>query len=391
MRSRFRRLLPVATVLLVLGTPIAASGRVTQSDLVLVRVGDVVTEDLYAAGNRISIEGRIEGDLLASAFEEVVISGEVTGDVIVVASRVIISGSVGGSVRATAGTVEVSGSISDDLAIVTWETVLDPEGRVGRDLINWGRLGRIDGQVGRDLNGRFSRLALDGEVGGLVDVVVGSLVIGSAATVDGNVAYRSTREAEVNSARIGGSVIHRTPLPANVQLRALQLLTLVLVMLILTAAGLLMASAWPDLLESTMAAAARGWRAWLAGLGILISPLLAGGVVGVILAISPSAAAVPLLIVLLPVVIGLGGLVLLASLFGVIPAAATLGRVLIPRKASPAAAVLVGMLLIGIVVLIPVLRSVAAAVVVPLGVGSLIGRRPRGQAHLQADQAGVHA
>ena len=395
MPSRFRRLVPVATVLLVLWVPIAASGRITQSDLVLVRVGDVVTEDLYAAGNRISIEGRIEGDLLATAFEEVVISGEVTGDVTVVASRVIISGSVGGSVRATAGTVEVSGSVSDDLATVSWETVLDPEGRVGRDLINWGRLGRIDGHVGRDLNGRFSRLALDGEVGGLVDVVVGTLVIGSAATVDGNVAYRSTREAEVNSGRIGGSVIHRTPLPANVQLRALQLLTLVLVLLILTAAGLLMASAWPDLLESTMAAAARGWRAWLAGLGVLISPLLAAGVVGVILAISPSAAAVPLLIVLLPVVIGLGGLVLLASLFGVIPAAATLGRVLIRRKASPAAAVLVGMLLMGIVVLIPVLRSVAAAVVIPLGVGSLIGRRPRAQADpqpdSQADPSGVHA
>ena len=73
------------------------------------------------------------------------------------------------------------------------------------------------------------------------------LVIGAAAEVDGNVAYRSTREAEVNSAAIGGSVIQRTPLPANIQVRALQLLTLVLVMLILTAAGLLLASAWPEL------------------------------------------------------------------------------------------------------------------------------------------------
>ena len=386
MPSRFRKVLPVAVILLVLSIPIAASARITQSDLVLVRADDVVTEDLYAAGNRISIEGRIEGDLIAAAFEEVVISGDVTGDVIVVAARVTITGSVGGSVRASAGTVQVGGSIGDDLATVTWETVLDPEARVGRDLINWGRLGRIDGEVGRDLTGRFSRLVLAGRVGGLVDVVVGALVIDSAAEVAGNVAYRSTREAEVDSSRIGGSVIHRTPLPANVKVRALQLLALVLVMLILTAAGLLMASVWPDLLESSMTAAGRGWMTWLAGLGVLISPLIGAGAVGLILGISPSAAAVPLLIILLPVVIGLGGLVLMAALFGVIPAAAALGRLVIRRTSSTAAAVLVGMLLLGIVMSIPILRWVALAIVVPVGIGSLIGR----QARAKEDQTPIH-
>ena len=375
MRSRSRHLLSLALGILVLSIPVAASARITQSDLVLVRADDVVTEDLYAAGNRISIEGRIEGDLIAAAFEEVVISGEVTGDVTVVAGRVTVTGSVGGSVRASAGTVQVSGSIADDLTIVSWETVLDPNGRVGRDFINWGRLGRIDGDVGRDVTGRFSRLALDGHVGGLVDVVVGALVIGAEAEIEENVAYRSTREAEVNSVRIGGSVIRRTPLPANIQVRALQLLTLVLVMLILTAAGLLMASFWPDLLASTMTAAGRGWRTWLAGLGILTSPVIAAGVVGLILGIAPSAAAVPLLIILLPVIIGLGGLVVLTALLGVTPAAAALARVVFRRMRSPAAAVIVGMLLVGVVMLIPYLRWVAAAIIIPLGIGSLVARR----------------
>ena len=119
MRSRSRRRLLVAVArLLVLSIPIAAAARLTQSDLVLVRADDVVTEDLYAAGNRITIEGRIEGDLIAAAFEEVVISGEVTGDVTVVAGRVTITGTVGGSVRVAAGRVEVGGSIAEDLAVV---------------------------------------------------------------------------------------------------------------------------------------------------------------------------------------------------------------------------------------------------------------------------------
>ena len=125
--------------------PIAAAARLTQSDLVLVRADDVVTEDLYAAGNRITIEGRIEGDLIAAAFEEVLISGEVTGDVTVVAGRVTITGTVGGSVRVAAGLVQIGGSIAEDLAVASWETVVDPTGTIGRDLINWGRLGRMDG------------------------------------------------------------------------------------------------------------------------------------------------------------------------------------------------------------------------------------------------------
>jgi hypothetical protein len=82
-------------------------------------------------------------------------------------------------------------------------------------------------------------------------------------------------------------------------------------------------------------------------------------------------------IVLLPVVLGLGGLVLMASLFGVVPAAGAVGRVITRRRTSPSAAVLVGMFLVGIVALIPYLRWLAAAIIVPLGVGALLGRRPQ--------------
>jgi len=217
------------------------------------------------------------------------------------------------------------------------------------------------------------------------------LVVGAAAEVDGDVGYRSAREAEVNSNAIGGSVIQRTPLPANIQVRALQLLTVLLVMFILTAAGLLLASAWPEQFQSMMTVAGRGWRTWLAGLGILVSPLLAAGVLGFILGVAPSAAAVPLVIVLLPIVLGLGGLVVLASLLGVLPAAAAVGRIVSRRRASPPAAVLLGMLLVGIVVLIPGVRWMAAAVVVPLGVGSLLGRRPQAmEEQAQQDPTVVH-
>jgi hypothetical protein len=82
----------------------------TQSDLVIVRAGDVIGEDLYAAASRVVVEGRIEGDLYAVAFNDVTISGEVTGDVVVAASRLELTGVVGGSVRAVSPLV----SLADD-------------------------------------------------------------------------------------------------------------------------------------------------------------------------------------------------------------------------------------------------------------------------------------
>ena len=136
-------------------------------------------------------------------------------------------------------------------------------------------------------------------------------------------------------------------------MRALQLLTIVLVMFILTAAGLLLASAWPEQFESTMTAAGRGWRTWLAGLGVLVSPLIAAGVLGLILGVAPSAAAVPLVIVLLPVVLGLGGLVLLAALFGVIPAAGARSDGSSSSEDHRRRRSCVGMFLVGIVVVDP--------------------------------------
>ena len=55
MPSRSRRRLLAALLLVLVWIPLAAAARLTQSDLVLVRSDDVVTEDLYAAGNRIAI------------------------------------------------------------------------------------------------------------------------------------------------------------------------------------------------------------------------------------------------------------------------------------------------------------------------------------------------
>lgn len=375
MPSRSRGAIVLAAVVLLALLPLPAVAELTQSDLVLVQTEDVITEDLYAAGNRVQVEGRIEGDLYAAAFSEVKITGEVTGDVVVVASRLEISGRVGGSVRAAAGTVVIDGVIAEDLAVTAWNTGLGSGGSVGRDLINWGRNGSLSGRVDRDVLGRFSKFALDGHVAGNVEISVGVLSVGPAAVVEGDLGYRSSREADIDATDLKGSVIHRTPLPPNVRVRALRLLTLTLGMLILSAGGLVLAWAWPNLLEPAIAVVARGMSTWLGGLGLLFSPLIGAGLVALLVSLSPPQAGVPLAIVFLPLVFGLGGLVLFGGLLGLIPVAGALGRRLLPTRSLPAA-VLIGMGVLSVLLMIPWVRWLALAAVIPLGIGSWV-LRPR--------------
>lgn len=379
MRFRSSGTLLIAALFLLMLLPLPAHAELTQSDLVLVQADDVITEDLYAAGNRVQVDGRVEGDLYAVAFGEVSIAGEVTGDVVVVASRLVISGRVGGSVRVASGTVVIDGVVAEDVVVAAWNTGLGSEGSVGRDVISWGRNGSLAGRVERDVLGRFSKLQLDGRVAGAVEISVGRLSVGPTARVEGALGYRSSSEAEIVAVDLGGTVIHRTPLPPNIRLRALRLLTLALVMLILTAGGLVLAWAWPDLLDPAIAAAGRGISTWLGGLGIIASPLIAGGVLALLVSLSPPQAGIPLAIVFLPVIFGLGGLVLFGALLGFIPVAGALGRRLLPAR-SVAAAVLFGMAILGILLLVPWVKWLVLAAVIPLGIGSWVLKRAKATA-----------
>lgn len=353
--------------------PLTAAAEVTQSDFVLVREEEVINEDLVAAGNRIQVDGRIEGDLVASAFDEVVISGEVTGDVVVVASRVTIDGEVGGSVRTATRYLTISGIVGDDVLATAWSMQLDASGSIGRDLIIFGRDGTLDGSIGRDVRGRYSNLNLNAEVQGSVEVTVASMVVGPSTDVAGQIGYRSRREAVIEAAD-PGELIHRTPLPANIRVRALQFLTLSLLWLFLFAGGLVASRFGSDRLERASAATLRPVATWLAGFGAAISPLLVLGLLVLLLALTPAAAGLPLAIVFLPFAIGLAGLTLMGALAGLVPVAVAIGRQLRSQATLPGGFVL-GMIILAILSLIPFVRWLVVAGAMPLGLGSWLAPR----------------
>ena len=123
------------------------------------------------------------------------------------------------------------------------------------------------------------------------------MVVAGPLEVGGDLGYRSRNEAVgLEEAEVSGVVAQKTPLPPNIRVRALGILTRILVVLGLTSASLLVGWGWPD---RTGIAGDRGrarpLRSWLIGALIILSPLIVAGIAALIAGIAPASAFVPVL------------------------------------------------------------------------------------------------
>lgn len=349
----------------------ASAAETSNSEFVIIRPDDVVTDDLYAGAIRVVVEGRLEGDLVAFAAEEVVIEGTVTGSVLAIAPRVTITGEVGGSVRVSGNTLEVDGTVDGDVVAAVWTALLSSESVVGGDVLVWGWRVDATGTIGEDLTGTQRTLNVAGEISGDVDVSVSRLTIVGPLTVDGDLAYRSAREADgLEDADVSGAIVQKSPLAPNLRVRALSLLGRFMVVLFLTVAALTAAYGWPRRTTSAVAEVSRRpVRNWLKGAGLLFAPLVMVALTGVLLGLAPAAAAFPLLAVLVPVILALAGLSFALALVAGAPVVGWLGGVLF-RRLDLYGAILAGSLLVGLVWYLPVVGWLVPVLVLPLGLGA---------------------
>jgi cytoskeletal protein CcmA (bactofilin family) len=373
MPSRSSKLLLTAlgvVAFLSLGAP-AQAAETSNSEFVIIRPDDVVADDLYAGAIKVSIEGRLEGDLTAFAADEVVIDGTVTGSVYAVAPRVIINGQVGGSVRASGRSLTIEGSVGGDVVAAVWSASLATGSEIGGDTLLWAWNAEALGSIGEDLGGTQRNLALAGSVAGDVDVSVHRLDVVDALKVTGDLDYRSNREATgLDQADVGGVVVKKTPLAPNLRVRALALLGRFMVVLFLTVAALTVAYGWPERTALAVGSvAARPLRRWLAGASVIFAPLLAIALTGLLLGLAPPAAAFPLLAVLIPVILALFGLSAALGLVAGAPVVAWLGdRVF--RRFDVYGSIVAGAALVGLAWYVPWVGWLVPLVILPLGLGA---------------------
>jgi hypothetical protein len=132
-----------------------------------VTVGDAETlaDDLYAAGRRIDIAGRVDGDVTAAG-GEVEISGTVTGDVLAIGGQVTVIGDVQGDVRAAGGSVMLEGPVGEDVAVAGGRLTIARGARIGGDLLFSSGQMSLDGSVQGDVLGSTGTYDRSGSIAG---------------------------------------------------------------------------------------------------------------------------------------------------------------------------------------------------------------------------------
>lgn len=340
-----------------------AAARFEASDAGYVKAGETVDGSAYMAGNTERIEGVVNGDVFCAG-NDLVINGTVDGDVVCAGNTITINGKVNGDVRVAGNSVTIGAEISGSLSAFGNTVTLESAAKVTKDATIAGNNVLVNGSVGRDIVGGGSGVILNGAVGRNIEGEYENLTIGKDATVAGYLHYASKDDATVTG-KVNGGVERSEPrvyTGQRARLMPLGLLTgavIGILWVIVTALGLAL------ILPKKMATVTNlSWRG--AALATLIGFCALFGVPTLALFAMISIVAAPLGFALLFV-----WLAILAVSMGV--TAIYIGRVVARRqKMHPVVASLVGAVILGVLLIIPVLDLFVILAAVSFGLGAVL-------------------
>jgi cytoskeletal protein CcmA (bactofilin family) len=220
-----RRLLIFGALLLLLSLFAAMPVRAAQTrggDQVVIGRGEVIDDDLYVAGNTVTIDGTVKGDLVAVA-SQITINGTVEGDVLASGQGIVINGRVGDDVRALGQAIMLGpgARVADDLAVGGLSLENQPGSVVDGDVLVGAYQALLSGSIGKNLTAKMSRLELRGPIGGDVDVTVNGAE-GTLSSVQFSPAAQTPMPAVrpnltlADSARIGGKLTYASSVGATI-------------------------------------------------------------------------------------------------------------------------------------------------------------------------------
>jgi cytoskeletal protein CcmA (bactofilin family) len=197
---------------LILSAVIAMPAQAAQTrtgNNVSLRTGQVVNDDLYAAGGTVSIDGNVNGDVMVAG-GTVIINGLIRDNLMVTGGNVTINTAIGKSVRVAAGNVVINAKIGKDLVAAGGTIDLSKRSTVQQDALVSGGTVNLNGNIGRKLQGTAGMMTIAGTVNGNSNLNVDQLTLVKGANLKGNLIYRSQNKAKIESgATVSGKTIHK--------------------------------------------------------------------------------------------------------------------------------------------------------------------------------------
>jgi cytoskeletal protein CcmA (bactofilin family) len=328
---------------------------------VSIEPNEVIDDDLFAAGSSVLIAGRVTGDVFAAG-DSVRVTGPIGGSVMAAGRDVRVTGNVDGSVRAAGQSVSLTGSVGRNIAAAGQALLLADTTRVARDLHAAGGTLNVDGRIGRRAAIAAETASIRGDIGDELYFEGGTLSLGPAARIGGDLVHRSRARPEVaTGAVISGQTTALPPRQRPERENEGRSAFPVIFALMTLVFGLVGIAAAPRIfVAGADAVGNRPW--WNLLLGFLT------------LFVGPAFVAVVMLTVIgLPIGLLMLVLWIAALAFSCVPVATSVGRWLVERikrgPVSPYLGLIVGLILLALLTQIPVLRWLISAAVLLVGLG----------------------
>lgn len=209
MRTGSKALIIGVSVMLMFSAASAFDART--GDNLVVSGGEVVYEDLFIAGDTITIDGSVEGDLYAAA-RTVIIRGSVRDSATIFATTITITGSIGHGIHAAAEELTIDGMVKGDVVVLGRIVSLGRDAAIEGDVIAAGQKIIISSPVEGYILGAGSTISVNNDVRDDATFAVKTLTLQENARVGGNLYYISDDEAVIFSgAEVSGKIVHRVP------------------------------------------------------------------------------------------------------------------------------------------------------------------------------------
>ncbi len=320
-----------------------------------------VQSNFYGIGGSVVMSGIVLGDFIGLSSGRVQYNGSVSGDVLALGMDVQINGSTTDDVRIAALETTLSEYVGGSVAVFADTVKILSSAQIEGDVIIFANNLEVSGEISGGIIGRVTEARIDGPVGGSIDIVTNSLVLGSRAVVAGDVIYESPNELiRAQDAVIEGSVFYTAPPVKNLFGRT-QSTTFIVIFFSIAFAGLSIFLLMPKRTIRLVYAAKEG-ISYVGIIGILV--ILLGLPISIVLLVSGLGTLIGVIVFalyLMTIVLGLiVGVMLVGHLFT---------KFIFKRPAFDIISIILGSVIAYIALLVPFFGEVFIVLLTAIGVG----------------------
>lgn len=199
--------IPAFLFIFLLVSPVSAID-IQSGEIITLPAGKTINEASLISGSTVTIDSDINGDLYCAG-RDIIVNGDIKGDIACMAQTIKINGLVDGNIRAAAQTVEVNSVVYRNLTVVAQRLVLAPKSQIKGDIFFGVQNVELGGLMGRDLAGAGETINITGSLLRNATITGSNLSVIETGKIGGNLDYyiEKTATASIEEKNIKGTVV----------------------------------------------------------------------------------------------------------------------------------------------------------------------------------------